>query len=59
MGPFMALIRIPEQDGLIRDSDEARQWVAPFGICNERWLAEGCLPTDETPDAKALTVILP
>lgn len=59
MGPFMALVRIPEEDGLIRDPDEARQLLAPFGVCDGRWLAEGCLPTDETSGAKALTVDLP
>ena len=46
----MALIRIPEQERLIRDSEEVRRFLAPFGIFYERWPVEGRLPADATPD---------
>jgi hypothetical protein len=48
MDPSMALIRIPEQNWLIRDPEEVRQFPAPFGISYERWSVEGRLPADAT-----------
>ena len=45
----MALIRIAEEDRSIRDPDEVRRFLAPFGIFYERQLAEGRLPADTTP----------
>jgi 1,2-dihydroxy-3-keto-5-methylthiopentene dioxygenase len=46
----MALIRIPEQDRLLKESALVKEFLTPFGIIYERWPVEGRVPAGATAD---------
>lgn len=46
----MALLRIPEENRLLRTPEDIRAYLVPHGIQHERWPVEGRVKTDATAD---------
>jgi 1,2-dihydroxy-3-keto-5-methylthiopentene dioxygenase len=44
----MAEIHIPDQDKTIKDTEEIRRFLKPFGIWYEKWVVEGRVGKDAT-----------
>jgi 1,2-dihydroxy-3-keto-5-methylthiopentene dioxygenase len=54
----MALLRIPEENRLLRAPAEVRDYLAPYGIHHERWAVEGRVKADATAE-EILTAYAP
>ncbi len=54
----MALLRIPEENRLLRTPEEVRDYLAPYGIHYEQWVVEGRVKADPTAE-EILTAYAP